>query len=101
MFFIRSRMARRNPARIPLSARRHFCQTVDDMRRHGWDVISRCATCGLVMRVDLAALATLRGPTFSLWNRKPRCRRLGCTGHASFQARAPDMAWHDELQAEE
>lgn len=93
-------MPRRNPARIPLAARRPVCESVDDMRRLGWDVISRCPTCGLVMRVDLSALATLRGPSFSLWNRKARCRRLGCTGHASFQARAPDMAWHDELRAE-
>lgn len=93
-------MPRRNPARIPLAARRPVCESVDDMRRLGWDVISRCPTCGLVMRVDLSALATLRGPSFSLWNRKARCRRLGCTGHASFQARAPDMAWHYELRAE-
>lgn len=92
-------MTRRNPARIPLSARRSRCESVADMRREGWDVISHCPTCGLTMRVDLAALATLRGESFSLWNRKARCRRLGCTGHAVFQARAPDMAWHDELKA--
>ncbi|MET0295361.1 MAG: hypothetical protein ABW042_10130 [Phenylobacterium sp.] len=91
-------MPRRNPARIPLAARRATCEGVEAMRRQGWDVISHCPACGLTMRVDLAALAILKGSDFSLWDRRARCRRIGCAGYASFQARAPDMSWHDALR---
>lgn len=79
--------------------RRAKCETVEAMQRDGWDVISRCQQCGLIMRVNLALIIRVRGPEVSLWNRKERCRRLGCTGWVEFQARAPGMSIHDALSA--
>jgi hypothetical protein len=64
-----------------------------------WDVLSVCRKCGLTMSVDLRVIAAIRGPQFSLWNRKSRCRRVGCNGVVNFQAKAPGMAWHEELDA--
>jgi hypothetical protein len=92
-------MGTRNPDRIALSLRRRGCETVDQMRRQGWDVVCRCRDCGLLMRVDLAMIIRVRGPHLSLWNRTARCRRLGCLGHVEFQARAPGMASHEALTA--
>lgn len=84
---------------MPLRVRRARCETVFDMLTQHWDVISKCRTCGLIMRVDLWAILRLRGPKTSLWNRKARCRRLGCPGVVEFQARAPGMGWHETLEA--
>ncbi len=92
-------MGRRNPDRVSIADRRARCETVDQMRRQGWDVIARCGQCGLVMRVDLSLIIRVRGPAVSLWNRQARCRRLGCGGFMQFQARAPGMAWHEALAA--
>jgi hypothetical protein len=88
-----------NPDRIPLMHRRGGCETVGQMARQGWDVISRCQDCGLMLRVNLAVIAKVKGPGFSLWNRKARCRRIGCQGWTSFQARAPGMHYHEALDA--
>ncbi|MEP6967437.1 MAG: hypothetical protein ABI906_05105 [Pseudomonadota bacterium] len=82
-----------------MAVRRQRCETVERMRRDGWDVISRCERCGLIMRVDLGLVIRVSGPTVSLWNRKARCRRLGCTGWVEFQARAPGMGFHEPLSA--
>lgn len=92
-------MGSRNPDRVPLSYRRRKCETVVDMIEQGWDVISTCRTCGLVMGVDLRTIAQVRGPAFSLWNRKSRCRRVGCGGVVEFQAKAPGMGYHERLDA--
>jgi hypothetical protein len=94
-------MGQKNADRIPLSYRRARCETVEAMRRDGWDVISKCGGCGLVMQVDLALVARISGPETSLWNRKARCRRLGCTGVVEFQARVPGVAWHEPLRADD
>ena len=94
-------MGSRNLDRIPLRSRRAKVETVRQMREEGWDVISKCLVCGLVMRVDLALIARVSGPNVSLWNRKAHCRRLGCTGFVEFQARAPGMSWHEVLNAED
>lgn len=88
-----------NPDRIPLARRRGFCESVTDMAANGWDVISNCDRCGLSMRVNLRTVARMKGAGFSLWNRKVRCRRIGCTGWTGFQARAPGMNWHEPLTA--
>jgi len=66
-----------------------------------WDVISNCEKCGLMMRVDLAMIARVSGPATSLWNRKARCRRIGCLGFVVFQARAPGMSCHEALSADD
>ncbi len=73
-------MGHRNPDRVPLAYRRQRCETVERMRRDGWDVISRCEKCALIMRVDLGLVIRVSGPSVSLWNRKARCRRLGLHG---------------------
>jgi hypothetical protein len=70
-------MGHRNSDRVPIAYRRARCETVAQMRRDRWDIISRCEACGLIMRVDLTLIIRVRGPAVSLWNRKARCRRLG------------------------
>jgi len=72
---------------------------LEAMARDRWDVISICEKCGLVMRVNLGLIVRVSGPATSLWNRKARCRRVGCTGFVVFQARAPGMAMHEPLTA--
>lgn len=94
-------MGHKNADRVPLAFRRTRCPTIGDMQRERWDVISSCQTCGLVMRVDLSAMIRLRGPSVSLWNRKARCRRVGCGGYVEFQAKAPGMSIHEPLAAPE
>ena len=89
-----------NPDRIPIRRRRGQCETVSQMHAQGWDVISCCDRCGLLMRVNLRLVARIKGPEFSLWNQKTRCRRIGCLGWTSFQGRAPGMDGHQALAAE-
>lgn len=84
-----------------MRSRRDKFDSVESMLRNGWDVISCCQKCGLTMRVNLALIIRVSGPDVSLWNRKERCRRLGCTGWVAFQARAPDMVMHEVLSAPE
>lgn len=90
-------MGTTDPDRVPITYRRRKCESVGDMIRQGWDIHSRCMTCGTLFRVNLRIIAKVKGPDFSLWNRKDRCRRLGCIGHVEFQGRAPDMSWHEVL----
>ncbi len=93
-------MGHRNPDRVPLAMRRARCESVADMIRERWEVISKCQACGLVMQVDLALIARVRGGETSPWNRRQRCRRLGCNGHVEFMAKAPGMTIHEPLAAE-
>jgi len=92
-------MGSRNPDRIPIAMRRRRCESVGDMIRLGWDVHSKCEACGLLFRVNLKLIARVKGADFSLWNRKERCKRLGCVGFVNFQGKAPDMSWHEVLSA--
>jgi hypothetical protein len=64
-----------------------------------WDVLAKYTKCELLTRVDLTVVARIRGPDFSLWNRRSRCRRVGCTGAVAFQAKTHDMTWHEQLDA--
>jgi hypothetical protein len=64
-----------------------------------WEVLAKCGKCELLTRVDLRVVAKVRGSTFSLWNQRSRCRRVGCMGVVSFQAKAPGMNWHEPLDA--
>jgi hypothetical protein len=90
-------MGRKNIDRIPLTDRYGEGQTVAHMAVAGWEVITRCQACGLMMVVDLKLVATVSGPATSLWNRKARCRRIGCNGWVQFQAKAPGMPYYSEL----
>lgn len=93
-------MGHRNPDRIPLSWRRTTCETVADMIRARWDVVSKCGACGLQMQVQLRVIARVSGSSTSLWNRDAACRRLLCPGKVEFWAKAPGMASHERLAAE-
>jgi len=84
-----------------MSVRRQRCAGVGAMLRDRWDVISVCDVCALAMRVDLALVAKVSGARVSLWNRKARCRRLGCKGWVEFRARAPGMYTHEPLIADD
>ena len=94
-------MGSKNPDRVPISYRRRRCETVADMMAQGWDVISKCRTCGLAMQVNLDLVVWRTGAKTSLWNRIAHCRRLHCTGVVDFLARAPGMHWHELLQADD
>jgi hypothetical protein len=82
-------MGSRNPDRVPISVWRARVETVADMQRERWQVISQCGACRLKMDVNLSTIARLRGPETSLWDRKAPCRRIGCHGEVSFLARVP------------
>jgi len=92
-------MGRRNPDRIPMREWRSNAETVADMQRKGWDVISSCQKCGLAMATDLVVIARLSGPATSLWNRSSPCRRIGCTGAVVFLAKIPGRSMHEALSA--
>lgn len=94
-------MGHKNADPVPLSYPRVRCETVADMQAQGWDVISKCRKCELTMHVDLDLIAWRTGSKTSLWNRTARCRRLYCTGVVDFMAKAPGMAWHEVLRADD
>jgi hypothetical protein len=91
-------MGSRNADRIPLSARYTLGDTVEKMIARRWDVISHCRQCGLTMVVDLKVITKVSGPRTSLWNRTQRCRRIGCNGLVTFQAKAPGMTGFEPLR---
>jgi hypothetical protein len=99
LFSFLARMSTVKPDRIPIAMRRRGCETVELMLRAGWDVIACCDTCQLIMRVSLPTLIRIKGPKFSLWNRKARCRRFGCVGFVEFRGRAPGVETHSPLNA--
>jgi hypothetical protein len=94
-------MGRRNADRVSISFWRASVATVADMQRHGWEVISKCTTCGLMMPVDLDLIAWRSGAKTVLWNRKARCRRIGCQGWVEFQARPPGVGFYQALLADD
>lgn len=94
-------MGQRNPDRVPIAQRQHQGCDVAAMAKAGWDVLSECRRCGLIMQVDLQLIARVSGPRTSLWNRHARCRRLLCPGVVEFKAKAPGMGWHERLVYDE
>jgi len=92
-------MGQRNLERYGMHEWRRKAETIADMLREGWDVVSWCDVCHLEMAVDLPALIKLKGQGLSLWNRKPPCRRLRCKGRAHFKARVPGLYQYRELVA--
>jgi hypothetical protein len=89
----------RNIDRIPIADLRSGHETVAEMLAAEWEVISKCDTCHLAMAVDLDLVIWRTGPKTSLWNRSAPCRRLGCKGRVSFQARVPGGGGHQALCA--
>lgn len=94
-------MGQRNADRISIQERYHLGKTVEMMGKRGWDVISKCPKCGLAMQADLVTIAVMTGKDTSLWNRKPKCRRLLCDGRVTFWAKAPGMDGHQPLEIDE
>ena len=96
-------MGRRNVDRVPISFYRASVATVADMQRERWDVISKCTMCGPMMPVDLDLdlVAWRSGAKTILWNRKARCRRIGCGGFVEFQAKQPGGGYYQALRADD
>jgi len=90
-------MGRKNIDRIPITEWRQSCSTVTKMRARGWEVVSRCRSCHLVMDVDLERMALELGPDFCLWDRQPPCRSRRCGGRVVFQARVPGKPLFENL----
>ena len=99
-------MGHKNPDRVPLSYRRVRCETVADMQAQGWDVVSKCRTCGLTMQVDLDLIAALEPrPVYGTARRiadgftapvrstsSLRCREWPGTSHCRPTPQGPDGA---------
>lgn len=92
-------MGHRNPDRVSLSERRASCETVADMRQKGWDVITKCRVCGLVMRTDLDLIIKIGKGRASLWNRTHRCRREHCNGWVDFEGKPAGVYHFEQLRA--
>lgn len=90
-------MGARNADRIPNSAFHGQASTVALLRANRWEVISHCYTCQLMMVVDLALVEMVSGPDVSLWNRKARCKRIGCPGHVQFEAKRPGRTIYEPM----
>ncbi len=92
-------MGAKNLDRIPMAEWRRKAETVADMQAQGWDVITKCQACGLAMTVNLDLVGWVAGPRTVLWNRKARCRRIGCSGFVEFQGRPPRRQTYEPLRA--
>ena len=92
-------MGAKNLDRIPAAAWRQRIETVADFIRDHIEVITDCPRCGLQMVVNLPMVARVSGPETSLWNRKPRCRKLGCGGRATLKAKLPGKGYYEALEA--
>lgn len=86
-----------NPDEAPEPITRAAADTIGQMMAREWRVLSHCSRCRLQMFVDLPTLAQLRGPDFSLWNRHPVCRSIGCFGRVTFEAQPKQPASFQRL----
>ena len=91
-------MGARHPDRIPIKEWHAAGRTVAQMRERRWDVLSKCLACGLMMQVDLGLVIRVAGPDVSLWDRRQRCRCLGCEGDTVFLGRPPNVTLHMRLE---
>ena len=78
---------------------RRTAETVAQMRKAGWDVLSYCRTCHLTMKVDMAVVERVSGPQAVLWNRQARCRRIGYDGVVEFRGKNPKIISYIRLRA--
>lgn len=79
-------MGGRNPDYLGTTICPDRSWTLADLWRQRALVEARCGSCGVRLRVDLDGLLRARGPDYSLWNKAPRCRVLGCAGRVTFWA---------------
>ncbi len=92
-------MGSRRPDNVPMEIWRGGCETVQQMRDQGWEVISHCPVCDLRMRVRLDWIARLSGHDTSLWNRRSPCRKLFCKGQVRFLGRPPGCTQYHRVEA--
>lgn len=86
-----------NPDRIPIGRRRHQVATVGQMYEEGWKLRAQCLTCLLELEVDVRPIIALKGPSFVLWDKLSRCRKVGCRGRVRFLGHAPGMNGYSPL----
>jgi hypothetical protein len=82
-------MGARHVDNIPIANAWPRTDRVAVMLKEDWKVISVCRSCGLKLHIDLRAVVATMGPDFSLWNARTKCRKVGCHGHAEFEAMPP------------
>ncbi len=92
-------MGSRNPDRVDMAIWRGGCETVGQMVERRWDVVSKCERCALQLHTDLRVIIKVKGPQVSLWNRRQRCRKLGCGGQVRFMAKPPGCTYYRDLDA--
>ena len=79
---------------------RSGCETVGQMHQRRWDVITKCRRCGLQLHANLRMVIKVNGPDFSLWNRRTRCRKVGCGGMVEFMGKPPGCGMYRALVVE-
>lgn len=96
-------MGTKHPDRINPTDWRDGAETVGRMYEKRWELTARCDACDLVMLVDLRVVIRMKGPAFSLWNQRTRCRRIvfngRCRGFVAFEFKAPGMTQPKRLSA--
>ena len=63
-----------------------WMESAGTMLRMNALVRSRCAKCGMLLRVDLDAIVARFGASYSLVDRLDRCRVVGCVGSSFYLA---------------
>lgn len=90
-------MTTRGPDTFSASELHAACPTVGAMEKRNWDVISECLKCGLRLQVNLKVVIAIKGPGFSLFDRRTRCKKLGCGGTAIFAIKVPRGSFHQRI----
>ena len=61
-------------------------QTVGNMAEEGVEVRAYCQTCDLWLNVSPEMLRKAYGASYSLIGKRPKCRRVSCSGSVLFLA---------------
>lgn len=72
-------MGARHPRITP-----NWVKTVGAMIDEGIAVRVSCRKCHIMLRVDLDAIAAVKGRDYSLLGRTPPCKSVTCDGHCHF-----------------
>ncbi len=91
-------MSTKKPERIPFQHFHFQSRMVGLMIENGWTVISQCEKCQLQTTVDLDLIVTVKGPQVTLWNRRQRCKKVGCSGWVYFLGKHPRRIGFDRLE---
>lgn len=60
--------------------------TLGALREAKADIRAVCDRCEPSRYIDLNRMLAALGPTYTLWNKTPRCTRPGCDGRVFFSA---------------